>query len=69
MAKKTYTFKESFFHYGKRFLRAVVPQIPALISVLINTSPVNTALWVLIGGCATALDKYLRDAHSEWYPL
>lgn len=44
-----------------RFIRVVVPQLPALVNTLLNIAPQYTAELVLAGAFLTALDKYLRD--------
>ena len=45
-----------------RFLKVVVPQVPAFLSYLmLELDPQYTALLVFIGAVLTALDKFLRD--------
>jgi len=51
--------------YIKRFLRTIIPQVPAVISYLMGVKPEWTALLTLIGAILTALDKFLRDI--KWY--
>jgi hypothetical protein len=54
-----------FKTYLLRFLRAVVPQIPAFITYIQGYKPEWVAVAVLIGGILTSLDKYARD--KGWY--
>ena len=54
--------KQALLRAIKRFLRVVVPQVPAFLSYLmLELDPQYTALLVFIGAVLTALDKFLRD--------
>jgi len=58
MAKVTYNEIEAAV---KRFLRTVVPQLPAVIAYLAGVKPEWTVTLVFLGAVASALDKFLRD--------
>lgn len=44
-----------------RFLRTVVPQIPALLSYVAGIKPEYAAILSALGALITALDKFLRE--------
>ena len=44
-----------------RFLRTILPQLPAITAYIVGIKPEWSALLALIGAILTALDKYLRD--------
>lgn len=48
-----------------RFLRVIIPQIPAVIAYLLQIKPEWTVFLVFLGAVATAADKLFRDL--EWY--
>lgn len=53
--------RTAFILAAKRFLRVIVPQLPALCSLLMKLNPEWTAALTLIGAVVTALDKFLRE--------
>ena len=54
-----YKWYETLWFYSKRFLRAVVPQIPAILAY---TSESTIAPYlVLVGGVLTGFDKFCRE--------
>ncbi len=44
-----------------RFVRVIVPQLPALCAELAKVKPEWVIILSFLGACATALDKMLRD--------
>jgi len=48
-----------------RFLRTIIPQIPAIAAYLVGIKPEWAAILSLIGAVATAFDKYCRE--KGWY--
>lgn len=64
MAQKKYDLNLAVF---KRWLRTVLPQVPAVVAYVASVSEVvKLPAWVfptavLLGTLATALDKYLRE--------
>lgn len=48
-----------------RFVRTVVPQLPAISAYIVGIKPEWAAALALAGAIVTAVDKYLRE--EEWY--
>lgn len=61
MTRQQIAFKAAFF----RFVRIIVPQIPALIAIVKEVKPEYMAFWVFLGAVVTALDKFCREI--GWY--
>ena len=60
--QKKYEIKETVWWLTKRFLRTVVPQIPALMSSFEVFVPKEYAPFlVALGGLLTVIDKLFRD--------
>ena len=57
MAKKVYNLNKAVL---LRWARVIIPQVPALVTVLLKTKPEWTAELILVGSIITALDKYIR---------
>jgi hypothetical protein len=45
-----------------RFLRTILPQIPAVLSALAGLKPELTVFLTFLGAVVTAADKFLRDS-------
>ena len=56
-----YTFKEQVWHYSKRFLRTIVPQLPAVYGVVTGSFPNTLPYLMLTGGILTCMDKFCRN--------
>jgi hypothetical protein len=48
-----------------RFLRVIIPQIPAILAFIVKVKPEWGVVLVFIGAIATAADKLFRDL--GWY--
>ncbi len=48
-----------------RFVRVIVPQVPAILAYLTGIKPEWAAGLSLVGAVVTALDKYARE--KGWY--
>jgi hypothetical protein len=48
-----------------RFLRVIIPQIPAIIAFILKVKPEWGIALTFVGAVATALDKLFRDL--GWY--
>ncbi len=64
--KGEFTFWQTLWHYTRRFLRTIVPQIPALMSwAEYYFTQDQLPYFVAAGGLLTVLDKMFRD--KGWY--
>lgn len=60
--KSEYTKLQTVWYYTRRFLRTVVPQIPALLAwANIYFSEETVPYFVAFGGLLTVADKLCRD--------
>lgn len=66
MNDNEYTWPQTLWWLIKRFLRTVVPQIPALLAAADQWfTPDSVPYLVAAGGILTVLDKLFRD--KGWY--
>ncbi len=59
MDSKKFTGKQQLWHYAKRFLRAVVPQLPTVYAM--SQGLTWGPYLVFVGGILTAADKLCRN--------